>query len=353
MRSPKKIIGSLGRRYGGRPFQTMRKLYYDFLSYSRQCREVRYLKKGRYAPEHPDARFLARYYSTVKPVDHDEVEGIVCMCDGRMYHGGPTDRLRGILTTYEEAKRRGLPFHIHWTSPFPLERYLEPASFDWRIPEEGITYSPDRAFPVIIEDETNRQSRMRMDAGLALKFHQLHVYSNADNSIGRYRDLYQELFRPTELLRKEVEKNLKSLGPDYWAFTFRFLHLLGDFKEWSQDELDDDEKEAFIGRVIEELLRKLEDLPEGYRALVTSDSTTFLRRVRDIDSRIYVVPGDVKNIDLLKGEYPDAWLKTFVDQQLLMGAERVYLMRTGKMYKSGFPRFAAEVGGAEFIDWKF
>ena len=71
------------------------------------------------------------------------------------------------------------------------------------------------------------------------------------------------------------------------------------------------------------------------------------------DERIYIVPGDVKNIDLAKGEFKDAWLKTFTDQQLIMLAEKVYLMRTGRMYRSGFPRFAAEIGGRPFVYHQF
>ena len=66
-----------------------------------------------------------------------------------------------------------------------------------------------------------------------------------------------------------------------------------------------------------------------------------------------MVEGDIKNIDMTVGDFPEVWLKTFTDQQLLMGAKKVTLMRTGKMYKSGFPRFAAEVGGVEFIDHVF
>ena len=36
-----------------------------------------------------------------------------------------------------------------------------------------------------------------------------------------------------------------------------------------------------------------------------------------------------------------------------MHAERVTQMLTDKMYNSGFPRFAAEVGGAEYIVHRF
>lgn len=47
---------------------------------------------------------------------------VVFMCDGFKGHGGLTDRMKGLLTTYSEAKRRKLPFFINWTAPFDEKR---------------------------------------------------------------------------------------------------------------------------------------------------------------------------------------------------------------------------------------
>lgn len=357
--NPKKIIGRLGRKYGGRPFQVVRKFFYDSAALMGQAYEISYLRRGRYAPSHRDSRFLKKYYPQIDGPEHSENKKlnkagkIICFCDGRRFHGGPTDRLRGILTTYREAKKRGIPFFISWSDPFPLEDYLVPASFDWRIPKEEIVYGSPVSFPVIIEDETDLQSRWRMWASMDLKFSQLHVYSNADNARGEYRELFNEVFRPSPLLENAVQGELEKIGRPYWAFTFRFLNLLGDFREWARKSLSGSELDEFLNRVTAEFLNLINEVPENHAILVTSDSRKFLDLAKTLDPRIHVVAGDVKNIDLMKGEFKDAWLKTFVDQQLIMRAERVYLMRTDGMYKSGFPRFAAEVGGAEFIDHSF
>lgn len=356
--NPKKWIGSLGRRYGGKPFLALRKFYYGTIGLGVQFYETYYLRKGRYAPGHRDTFFYEKYYGKADSEKRGPTEttgfkrGIVCMCDGRRFHGGVTDRLRGILTTYREAKKRRLPFYIHWNSPFELEDYLVPNIVDWRISDEELSYRKGEAFPVIVEDETNFESRMRMNAGFRLKYPQLHLYSNADNSRGSYRKLYGELFQPSEALAAETKKHLDLIGTRFWSFSFRFLGLLGDFRDRSR-LLSDEEAEGLIAKVKREMLKEMEKLPEGYRALVTADSQRFLRSVEGIDSRIYIVPGDIQHIDKLKGEHPDIWMKTFTDQQLLMHSERVYLMRTGEMYKSGFARFAAEVGGGLFIDHKF
>ncbi len=352
MRSLKKIIGFIGRRYGGRPFKVLRKFCYDTYDFMHQLPEVYYLIRKRFKPGSQNDRYCKDHYRGEDIILSRT--GIVCICDGTLYHGGPTDRLRGILTTYDEARKRNIPFYISWTSPFNLEEYLVPSGFDWRIKPKELSRSPRQAFPLIIEDLPDVIGQMRLNATLYRRLPQTHVFSNCDNSKGRYAELWKELFTPSESLRKEIEKHSGILGNSYHAFTFRFLQLLGDFKDWLQITYEDDEAIQLMHRVKEEFIHLAATVPPQSKILITSDSRRFLDYIMDADSRIYIVPGEVKNIDLLKDERHEvAWMKTFIDQQLLMGAERVTLMRTGKMYKSGFPRFAAEVGGAEFVDHIF
>ncbi len=76
--------------------------------------------------------------------------------------------------------------------------------------------------------------------------------------------------------------------------------------------------------------------------------------MKDKDPRIYIVEGSVRHVDIGgKQSEEDTWLKMFVDQHLIMGARKVWRLTAKGMYPSGFPRFAAEVGGAEFIDHRF
>lgn len=375
--NPKKIIGSLGRRYGGKSFQVVRKVCYNAKDFFVQLAECYYLRKGTYAPWHKDKQFLEKYYpykklrvninlkEKVQLPNQDLLidktgslfkeikEGFIMMLDGRMFHGGPTDRIRGILTTYREVKKMGMPFYIYWVSPFKLETYLEPATFDWRIKDEDLSYDPRLAFPFIIEDEPNSHSKLRMKAALKPFKKQIHVYSNADNAKGEYRELYNELFRPSAALQLEVEKNLRNLGSSFTAYTFRFMALLGDFKEWSTTVLEEKESKRYMKKVANEFFKLSNDIKDNEKILVTSDSRRFLDYISSIDKRVYVVDGDVKNIDLLQGVYEGAWMKTFIDQQLLMHAKKVTLIRTDGMYQSGFPRFAAEVGNVDYVDHYF
>lgn len=340
-----------------KPYRRVRDGIIGLAQFPDELRDIRRIREKRYEAGSDDLRFYEKFYSS-DTVSNNIVDGAVYMADGRMLHGGLTDRIRGILTTYEYLRDRGIPFFIHWVHPFNLEDYLVPSgAVDWRISPEKISFSRREAFPVVIMEslrpQTHVVNRLRLKMALSGRLRQTHIYSNADNAKGQYRRLYAELFKPSELLQREVDRHLGGIGAKYWTMTFRCRNLLGDFEEHDNTVLAPDEQAGFMDRLMQEFRAIAENLPKGYKVLVTSDSKKLLDFMKARDRRIYVVPGDVKNIDLMKGEYRAAWLKTFIDQQLIMHAERVYLMQTGSMYKSGFPRFAAEIGGKPFIYHQF
>ena len=98
------------------------------------------------------------------------------------------------------------------------------------------------------------------------------------------------------------------------AASFRFLELLGDFKdsEGMDEMLPPREQKLLIEQCYIELKKFIDTLPEFYKILVTSDSERFL------------------------------------DMFLLSGAESLVLFKTGKMYNSGFPRLASQIGNKHF-----
>lgn len=319
--------------------------------------ELEAMRKGTLLPGSETADYFTKHYKGASPTGPlppaDAPQRIICPFDGTIYHGGLTDRLRGVLSVYAEARRRSIPFHILWTSPFPLENYLQPASSDWRITPEELTREAGKATPFIIQDLSDAASDAMLHAALASFGGDLHIYSNSDSACGNYRELFAELFRPSEPLRQSVEHHLQQIDGDYWAFTFRFLQLLGDFVDYDPTVLEPPAAQALMEQARDAMLSLMESMPEGFRALVTSDSRRFLDFVAEADPRIYVTPGDVVNIDRASDVNRDAWLKTFTDQMLLMHARRVHRMRGPGMYPTGFPKFAAEIGGVEFIDHIF
>ena len=310
------------------------------------------VRRGLPAPDSLDTELTARLYSYAgSPAP--EKRGVICMLDGEIAHGGLTDRIRGILSAYSECRRRGIPFYIYWISPFELTDYLIPATFDWRISPGEICRDLRYARPVAIDDMTDFQSRIRLRAALAGRPAQLHLYTNVDFARGDYARLYREIFRPSPTLEREVERHRARLGKRYWNVAARFLTLLGDFTDSISSPLPPEEGKALIDKVSAELLKIIAQAPQDATILLTSDSRRFLEHARNLDPRIYIVEGEVQHVDLNRDAAGDVWMKTFVDQMLIMGAETVVRLRTGGMYPSGFPRFAAETGGARFIDHQF
>ena len=311
----------------------------------------------------------AKYEELIKEYygKHDDFPGktdnsIIFMCDGKLYHGGLTDRLRGALTTYYLAKRLKRPFYINWTSPFKLENYLEPNSYDWRISPEQIDYDIRVSTPLVFHSyppkrywKRNILSSLIFVKWLANKKKTKHVYTNFHFPKNRFSELYKELFKPSNLLLEEINKHSAVLGEKYWSFSFRFCMLLGDFTDVTTvlpEPLSPAKIEELINKNIKELQTWMKNLPEGYKCLVTSDSQLFLDKVAMVDSRIYIVPGKISHIDVDKS-CDEAWLKTFVDQNLIMKADKVFLIKTDRMYKSGFAEYAALIGGREFIYHSF
>ena len=318
------------------------KYYFDLIRY--------FIFKNKY-PEGWGGQFVRLEKTTAKKV--------VFMCDGFKGHGGFTDRMKGCLTTYVEAKRHKLPFFINWTDPFNLEEFLVPSGeYDWRIDPHEINYNYADSFPVIMDISPTHGKNVIKKFIFKYSFigkRDILVYSNMMYVKKDRPKLYHELFKPSDYLQQNIDLHLNNIGTNYWAYTFRFGNYLGDFRDIIGYPLEETEKMRLVNKNIEELKRMLKDLPKGFKALVTSDSLFFLKQVEKADNRIYIVKKELMHMDFYKKEdnKKEIWLKSFLDLYLIMRSQRVFLLRTEGMYKSSFPAFAALLGGAEFVYHEF
>lgn len=273
---------------------------------------------------------------------------------------GIADILQGVLVSYSLSLKYKRKFYIVWNIPFSLTDYLIPASFNWKINENKIYYSKKDTFPLIFctirkEPPSLRYLKRIIVKSLFKRSKELHVRSNYFLYKDNYAKLFKELFKPSDILEKELNKY--SYINNYYSYTFRFQKLLGDFEEKSGFELEDIKKEILIKNNIDELKKLLKELPHGYKALVTSDSITFLERANGIDDRIIIIPGKIYHPSMYNKKdnkeikYP--FMKSFIDFFMIMGAEKVFRLKTGDMYQSGFPKLAALLGEKPFIDYRF
>ena len=82
--------------------------------------------------------------------------------------------------------------------------------------------------------------------------------------------------------------------------------------------------------------------------LLTSDSVNFLKYMKETKPYVRIIEGDVVHMDYTSDSSQRLHLKTFSDLLMLSGAERVFLLKSPKMYNGGFPRMGAMIGNRPF-----
>lgn len=93
---------------------------------------------------------LKKYYSRNNKLLGLKTKTIIYMADGKMLHGGLSDRLCGIISTYDYCIKNGIGFKIHFNSPYNLTDYLLPNRYDWTIDESQISFNLKESEPVYI-----------------------------------------------------------------------------------------------------------------------------------------------------------------------------------------------------------
>lgn len=302
---------------------------------------------------------VAPYYTPDAPRATNTCKQIICMYDGRMDHGGIADRLRGVVSSYDVAKRLGYDFRIFFDHPFLLEDYLVPAAIDWRITKEELCYNPEDAEAMFCGSNGTLVEPFFQRLWFKKRFReahkQLHVYTNALllPRSKRYGELFRELFRPSPRLEAALAQYSEPLKGGYITVSLRFIGLLDDFTERDGKHISPKEQQQLMERCVAQIQKLHDKKSEKKRVLLTSDSTRFLKYAAEQLDFIYYIPGDVVHIDYQDQTSDDINMKLFVDMLLISRADEAYLLQTDKMYNSGFPRRAAQISGIPFHHIRF
>lgn len=294
-------------------------------------------------------------YSTIATIKQSPSKRAVCIFDGKTRNGGLADRLRGIVSVYQICKEQNLEFKIVFTSPFNLSDFLEPNIIDWRITGQELNYNTTITDLCYIEtlngsDYEAKKQKEWFRKEFKKKHEEFHVRTNALFSYeGDYPTLFNELFKPSPKLHNSIEKQKKILGAGYISTSFRFMNLLNDFNETFElhSKITKEEQSELIAKNIEQLQLLHNKYPDK-RILVNSDSTTFLKTAAEFDY-VYVIPGTITHIDgKNSGDEYERYEKTFLDFFMIANAERIFLLRTGQMYDSGYPFAASKIYNKPF-----
>lgn len=279
---------------------------------------------------------------------------VIFVADEYYGFGGLADRLRGIISLYDFCLSNDLSFGIYFNHPFKLSKYLEPNIVNWEV--RSLDRNPDLSCPYLVDTPNTLKGgiaeyqKRRFEGILDYKgIRQVHCYTNADlvDSPERFSSLFSALFRPSAVLQRYVDDNKKNIGGSYISISFRFVQLLGDFKDCISDTLPEEQQKRLIEKCIDAIY-KIHSMNFTPKVLVTADSQKFLDYVSRIDFA-YVIPGKVAHLNY--SEDDNAHLKTFVDFIMISSAQKVYLARMDKMFKSGFARKAAMSSNVPFEEY--
>ncbi len=304
---------------------------------------------------------INQYYKQSSEL-HITSKTVIYMANGFCNHAGLCDRLKGITTLYGWCKENGLDFRAFHIHPFKLSDYLIPNLYDWRIDEKEICY--DKRYTSVNHLMLNHLVRKQIESGeisglektwfrnrIKTKKKQMHFYTNMqpeDNlHFGTY---FKELFKPTPRLALVLNHHMQTIGNCYISISFRFVQLLGDFKDCDGETLSDIEQADLITKSIKAVKNIKEQNKIIQKVLVTADSTKFLDQVKALPY-VYVVEGKVGHINFESSDEVNT--KTFLDFLMIANAKKVYLAKAEKMYKSDFARYASMIYNRPFEQYNY
>jgi hypothetical protein len=331
------------------------------------------------------------------------------MLDGRVYSGGLTDIIRGILSMYKFSKEISFDFKINFCYPYNLQDYLVPNLYNWHIAEKEISYKSDVSVPLWIysvhskygkstEFENEFQKKILLNfIKKNTKRQQFHIYTNSQWAEGfEYSGLFNELFKPSKNLQDVLNFHRNTLGEHYVSMTFRFQQLLGDFEKKESTinsnafniqlvtlledlksksnpreaelqlrailgdfknknisvPLSNSDKTALINKCLIQIQKNQSDSFSEMKILVTADSKTFLDEVSKIKFVYVISHGKIANTDNVNTKF-SIFMKAYVDLLMLSGAKELYLLCTESMYRSGFAKNASFINNRVYKEILF
>lgn len=280
----------------------------------------------------------------------------IFMANGFCNHAGLSDRLKGIITVYGWCKRNHIKFSILHIHPFNLEDYLIPNQYNWHINKDYVCYN--KKYTDVIHCMLNHLTNKLVSSGriytleehfinkrMKSKKTQFHFYTNMyPKDDKQFGELFRELFKPAPKVKNCIQQHLEKIGNSYVSISFRFMQLLGDFRDCEGEILNTAEKQKLIEQSLHVIDFVRKQTPNS-KILITSDSISFLEAAKILPF-VYVVSGKIGHINYEQSD--DVNMKTFIDFFMIANANKVYLAKSQKMYNSDFARRASMIYNKQF-----
>ena len=287
---------------------------------------------------------------------------LIYYCSNFSLSGGLTDRLKGIMTTYQLSLATKREYKIIFNKPFKINKILNHNIINWKIdPEkhEKKILSVAKHYDFI--NETNKNKVVNKIKNiiddknnvLALRINQDYLTIINNMNIIKKKDwnnCFTDLFKYSMFTQKALDRYLELYD---WNQVIgvhcRFINLLGDNIE-SGEELSSDKKNILIEKIIKSLYDLLSDSPKC-RILLCSDSIIFLEIIKKenvMKDNLIIIDGKPKHIE--KQHISDQNLeKIIIDFFLLSKCHKIFSIRYNKMYPSDFPIYSAKINNRKCI----
>ncbi|MES2863892.1 MAG: hypothetical protein V4666_07220 [Bacteroidota bacterium] len=275
---------------------------------------------------------------------------IICF-DGVVSHGGLLDRLKGVISFYEVAKKKNIDFKIHFNHPFHLSDFLEANEVNWQI--EKINFNPlqDEILYLMNEFHINPleliHSTNKKNYFVYCNIDYLKIINSEFSELDiadLWRTNYKQLFKESLLLEEAIAKLPQE---ENIVCHTRFTTLMGDFADTTSVVLNDEDKEILTNKILE----KIDEIHQENQSLpiyVLSDSVVFLNIIKE-KTNFKTLSGTPKHVDVKSNSSSvEEHLKTFTDFYFMSKSKHVFLLQIDKMYNSGFSKYAAIIGDKPF-----
>jgi len=261
-------------------------------------------------------------------------------------HPGLADRLKAVLGCYYIAKNNGYEFKIIDQTNSGLGKFLvrdenlmadtEELEYSWR--DTKLFHYSTLICGVECKLEPNKQYHCYCYLGDDL------FYQNGREYIRPYRELFNELFAPTDVMQKYLAQTKLEKG-EYISVHARFVNLLGAFENSKYPTLSPDRQENLISRCLDALKKICGEntLP----VVMFSDSKVFLERAKSLPVIVLDTDG-ISHISMVNSD--DALAKTYLDFLLIMQSAKLYRFMSNELHPTGFSIYASFAGGIECID---
>ena len=249
------------------------------------------------------------------------------------------DRLKGIISLYDFTKEQKLPFYIFADEENDFTPFIQIKSRNIHLNEIERSLWKNKIHFYI--DNTIVQNYN--SSFLTNKIH--HVYTNLDlikykfgtDANGRWHQLFHELFKPTELIKTQVDEIIA--GRDFIVCSFRFRSRMGDFiddgREWD-DETKNSEVHK-LNKAVEEVLSKVPD----QMVYIASDSETYLKQLIKINPQRFFYNPNHK-VDMNDME------RSIIEFLVISKGEKVFQFKRPSMFRGAFSRYASIIGNNKY-----